>query len=102
MRAHKILVRFQYGFFIAGVSALGYCALVIGAATYYQARARDRLWMSTSGLAARTPPPSPVSDETVKLRSSVRDGKTRNTTLSGRIHKVGTQPGSWLHTRESS
>jgi sortase A len=45
-------------FFVAGFSALGYCALVVGAANYYQARARDQLSTSALALTASSEPAS--------------------------------------------
>jgi sortase A len=57
MRVKKILVWSQHVFFIAGFSALGYCALVVGAARYYQARVRDELATSATVVAARSEPP---------------------------------------------
>jgi sortase A len=54
MRVKKILVWSQHVFFIAGFSALGYCALVVGAAKYYQARVRSQLSASATAVAAKS------------------------------------------------
>jgi sortase A len=73
MRVKKILVWSQHVFFIAGLSALGYCALVAGAAKYYQARVRDQLLASTTALDTRSEPPAllrPV-DTTLRVGSGL-------------------------------
>jgi sortase A len=57
MRVKKILVWSQHVFFIAGFSALGYCALVVGAARYYQARVRGQLSASTAAFDTKLEPP---------------------------------------------
>ena len=68
MRVKKILVWSQYVFLVAGFSALGYCALVAGATSYYQARARDRLSISAPALTASSGPASPLWPVPTTLR----------------------------------
>jgi sortase A len=73
MRVKKILVWSQHVFFIAGFSALGYCALVVGAARYYQARERDQISTPATGVAVRSEPPGllrPV-DTTLRVGSGL-------------------------------
>ena len=52
----KFLAWSHYSFFVAGLAALGYCAVVVGTTGYYQARAREQLRESMlelpSGYAA--------------------------------------------------
>lgn len=70
-RAKKILIRIHYVLFIAGCSALAYCASVAITASQYQAWAREQLRNSNTTLAALSAPASPGRP---LLRSPLRLG----------------------------
>jgi sortase (surface protein transpeptidase) len=66
MRVKKILLWSQHVLFIAGFAALGYCALVAGAARYYQAR--SRISARATAVAARSEPPGLLRPVETTLR----------------------------------
>lgn len=50
-RLSKLFIRSQYVLLIAGISLLGYCALLVCTASYYQAEARQQLSLKVHHLA---------------------------------------------------